>query len=35
MHDRMSLLGGHTHVDSRPGGPTVISAFLPRWPSVP
>jgi signal transduction histidine kinase len=35
MHDRMSLLGGHTHIDSRPGGPTVISAFLPRWPSVP
>jgi signal transduction histidine kinase len=35
MHDRMTLLGGRTEVDSRPGGPTVISAFLPRWPSIP
>ncbi|HWE09796.1 MAG TPA: ATP-binding protein [Solirubrobacteraceae bacterium] len=35
MHDRMSLLGGRTQIESQPGGPTVISAFLPRWPSSP
>ena len=34
MHDRTRLLGGCTRVDSRPGGPTVVSAFLPRWPSI-
>jgi hypothetical protein len=25
------MLGGETHIDSRPGGPTVVSAILPRW----
>lgn len=32
MHERVRMLGGRTHIDSRPGGPTVISAFLPPWP---
>jgi signal transduction histidine kinase len=30
MHERMRLLGGRTTIDSRPGGPTVISVSLPR-----
>jgi signal transduction histidine kinase len=29
MHERMRLLGGHTRIDSRPGGPTVIAISLP------
>jgi signal transduction histidine kinase len=33
MHERVRMLGGHTRIDSRPGGPTVISASLPAWPS--
>lgn len=33
MHERVRMLGGRTHIDSRPGGPTVISATLPPWPS--
>ncbi len=32
MHERVRMLGGITHIDSRPGGPTVISATLPPWP---
>ncbi|HET9102800.1 MAG TPA: ATP-binding protein [Solirubrobacteraceae bacterium] len=32
MHERVRMLGGRTHIDSRPGGPTVISATLPPWP---
>jgi signal transduction histidine kinase len=32
MHERVRMLGGRTQIDSRPGGPTVISAFLPPWP---
>jgi signal transduction histidine kinase len=32
MHERVRLLGGHTQIDSRPGGPTVISATLPPAP---
>jgi len=32
MHERVRMLGGQTHIDSRPGGPTVISATLPPWP---
>ncbi len=32
MHERVRMLGGVTHIDSRPGGPTVISATLPPWP---
>jgi signal transduction histidine kinase len=35
MHERVRMLGGRTQIDSRPGGPTVISATLPRWPAVP
>jgi two-component sensor histidine kinase len=35
MHDRISLLGGRTRIDSQPGRPTMITAFLPRWPSIP
>ena len=34
MHERVRMLGGRTHIDSRPGGPTVISATLPPWPGV-
>jgi signal transduction histidine kinase len=33
MHERVRLLGGHTRIDSRPGGPTVISAVLPSGKS--
>jgi signal transduction histidine kinase len=29
MHERVRLLGGKTEIDSRPGGPTVISTTLP------
>jgi len=31
MGERVRLLGGHLEIDSRPGGPTVISAVLPAW----
>ncbi|MBV9820221.1 MAG: hypothetical protein JOZ07_17970 [Solirubrobacterales bacterium] len=31
MHERVRMLGGSTRIDSRPGGPTVISAKLPPW----
>ena len=31
MHERLRMLGGHTHIESQPGGPTVVSAVLPRW----
>jgi signal transduction histidine kinase len=33
MHERMRMLGGQTRIESRPGGPTVVSAVLPRWSS--
>ncbi|HWF74426.1 MAG TPA: ATP-binding protein [Solirubrobacteraceae bacterium] len=33
MHERVRMLGGRTHIESRPGGPTVISVSLPSWPS--
>lgn len=32
MHERVRMLGGQTQIDSRPGGPTTISALLPSWP---
>lgn len=32
MHERVRLLGGCTRIDSRPGGPTVISVSLPPFP---
>jgi len=31
IHERIRLLGGECRLDSRPGGPTVISIALPRW----
>ena len=31
MRERVRLLGGHFELLSRPGGPTVITAILPRW----
>jgi signal transduction histidine kinase len=34
MHERVRMLGGQTKIDSRPGGPTVISLSLPAWPAV-
>jgi len=32
MQERVRMLGGLTRIDSRRGGPTVISATLPAWP---
>jgi len=34
VYERARLLGGQINVDSRPGGPTVISVSLPAWPTV-
>jgi signal transduction histidine kinase len=34
MHERVRMLGGRTQINSRPGGPTVISATLPAWSSA-
>ncbi|MBD0328532.1 MAG: hypothetical protein ICV64_00280 [Thermoleophilia bacterium] len=34
MRQRVALLGGDFEIDSRPGGPTVVSARLPRWQPV-
>jgi signal transduction histidine kinase len=31
MHERVRMLGGLTSIDSRPGGPTTISARIPPW----
>jgi signal transduction histidine kinase len=31
MNERLRLLGGQLEVNSRPGGPTVISGSLPAW----
>ena len=31
MHERARMLGGRTHVDSEPGGPTTVSVSLPPW----
>jgi signal transduction histidine kinase len=31
MRERVRMLGGRTQIDSRPGGPTVVSAVLPHW----
>lgn len=33
MHERLRLLGGRLEIESHPGGPTIISARLPRWES--
>jgi signal transduction histidine kinase len=35
MRERTEMLGGHTEIHSAPGGPTVVSASLPRWPADP
>jgi signal transduction histidine kinase len=35
MRERTEMLGGRTEIDSVPGGPTVVSASLPRWPAEP
>jgi signal transduction histidine kinase len=32
MHERVHMLGGRTQIDSRPGGPTVVSVNLPPAP---
>jgi signal transduction histidine kinase len=31
MRERVRMLGGQTRIASKPGGPTVVSAVLPRW----
>ncbi|MFL5824046.1 MAG: sensor histidine kinase [Solirubrobacteraceae bacterium] len=31
IHERVRMLGGHARIESRPGGPTVISVSLPLW----
>jgi two-component system nitrate/nitrite sensor histidine kinase NarX len=31
MNERIHLLGGRSRIDSRPGGPTVVSVVLDRW----
>jgi signal transduction histidine kinase len=33
MRERVRMLGGETRIESRPGGPTTVSALLPRWDS--
>jgi len=36
MSERARLLGGRFDVQSKPGGPTIISVLLPAWqPVVP
>jgi signal transduction histidine kinase len=35
MRERMRMLGGDTTIASAPGGPTVVTATLPRWPVDP
>jgi signal transduction histidine kinase len=30
-HERARLLGGQCRIDSKPGGPTVVTVLLPRW----
>jgi signal transduction histidine kinase len=35
MRERTQMLGGHTEIRSSLGGPTVVSASLPRWPAEP
>jgi len=33
MRERVRMLGGETRIESRPGGPTLVSAVLPKWHS--
>jgi len=35
MHERVQMLGGYTNIESRPGGPTVISVRIPRYQESP
>jgi two-component system sensor histidine kinase UhpB len=35
MHERVQMLGGTTNIESRPGGPTIISVRLPSVDIVP
>ncbi|HEX4011706.1 MAG TPA: ATP-binding protein [Solirubrobacteraceae bacterium] len=35
MQERARMLGGRTRIESRPGGPTVVTAMLPVWPGPP
>lgn len=34
MQERVRMLGGRTQIESRPGGPTAISATLAPWPET-
>jgi signal transduction histidine kinase len=34
MHERVRMLGGQTRIESRPGGPTVISVTLPSMAAL-
>jgi signal transduction histidine kinase len=34
MHERVQMLGGATQIESRPGGPTVISVRLPHGSEI-
>jgi signal transduction histidine kinase len=31
IHERVRMLGGHARIESRAGGPTVISVTIPSW----
>jgi signal transduction histidine kinase len=35
MRERTEMLDGHTEIRSAPGGPTFVSASIPRWPTEP
>jgi two-component system sensor histidine kinase DegS len=35
MHERVQMLGGTTSIESRPGGPTIISVRLPSVDAMP
>jgi nitrate/nitrite-specific signal transduction histidine kinase len=35
MNERIHLLGGRSQIESRPGGPTVVSVVLDRWLPAP
>lgn len=34
MSERMRMLGGRLHLESRPGGPTRVAITVPRWDAV-
>jgi two-component system sensor histidine kinase UhpB len=34
MHERVRLLGGRFHIDTKPGGPTTLAVALERWEPV-